>query len=629
MLFYFPKSVFSSLRALLFAFVVLASNAFAGELITHSAYVEDATGQKSLQDIAAEVPTQFTGVLSRGYTDAAVWLKLEITPPSGAKADDDIVLRIRPFYLDEIRLFDPLDRRGTPRTMGDAAPIQAGEFPSLSHTFVVPAGEQPRTIWLRVKTTSTCLVNVEALSRDEMTRSEFQINLAYFGVLAVIGMFALLVLISWVNHRDSLFALFVVRQIYYFFYTAALFGIYKVVLADVPNINLDVMFSWIVIISTVLSFFFEYRFLNEYSPPPWAKAVLNLLMSAAIIVCVLMALGYTRTALHANMQLSAIGILTWLVLSILFIDEKKVQADKAKVLLSKRMVVAYYVSVNAVVVITVLSYLGLIRGNVFAISGLVFYMLCSGLIMTVLMLLRANKQRAVQSEYEKNLMLSEQAVALEKTRREEQTHLFHMLMHELKTPLSIIDMALLAKNDQQTTSSYVGRAVANMKVILDRCVKADKLTEGNVDIRLTHVNLNQYIQNLIDDKQDLQVNWAPTQTLHVTTDIQFLGVMLSNLLDNADRYGDKQEAVQVHVASQHNGEGVHGVSVTVSNRPRSATWPDPDKVFKKYYRSASAESQPGTGLGLYLVRSLARLVGGDCLYLPDDKYVRFELWLPS
>lgn len=629
MLFHYSKSVLSLLQTLLLASVLLLGHAWAGELITDSAYVEDATGQKSLQDISAEVPTPYKGVLSLGYTDAAVWLKLQITPPPGAKADEDIVLRIRPFYLDEIRLFDPLDKAGTTRIVGDTTPIQAGEFPSLSHTFVVPAGEQPRALWLRVKTTSTCLVTVEALSRDEMTRSEFKLNVIYFGALAIIGMYALLVLISWVNHRDALFALFVVRQIYYFFYTAALFGMYKMVFADMPTINLDAMFSWTVVVATALSFLFEHRFLNEYSPPTWAKAVMNALMTAAIAVCVMLGLGYTRAALQANMFLSGVGILSWLFISLLFIDEKQVQARKDKVLLSKPMVVSYYVSINAVVVLTVVPYLGIVGGSVFAVNGLVFYMLCSGLIMTALMQLRANKQRLVQLAYEKNLMLSEQAVALEKSRREEQTHLFHMLMHELKTPLSIIDMALLAKNDQQTTSAYVNRAVGNMKAILDRCVRADKLTEGKVDIRPTRVNLNQYIQNFLDEQDIPQVNWTPTQILHVTTDIQFLGVMLSNLLDNANRYSDKQELISVRTEAKKNAAGAQGVSITVSNRPRSWEWPDPEKVFKKYYRSAGSESISGTGLGLYLVRSLARLVGGDCLYVPDDKYVRFELWLPS
>jgi len=141
--------------------------------------------------------------------------------------------------------------------------------------------------------------------------------------------------------------------------------------------------------------------------------------------------------------------------------------------------------------------------------------------MTALMQLRANRQRVVRSEYEKKLLLSEQAVALEKNRREEQTHLFHMLMHELKTPLTVIDLALVAKYDLATTSSFVSRAVGNMKDILDRCVRADKLTEGNLDIRLTEINLNQHISGLLGHKTGVAINFLAAQTFNVKTDSQF------------------------------------------------------------------------------------------------------------
>ena len=328
-------------------------------------------------------------------------------------------------------------------------------------------------------------------------------------------------------------------------------------------------------------------------------------------------------------MLNTIGSVTLLVLSVFFIDAKKVEATTDKVLLSKRMVVSYYLTVTFVLSFSLLPYLGWVESNEFPLNGLVAYTLCSGLFMTALMQHRANKQKLVQDEYEKKLMLSDQAVTLEKQRREEQTHLLHMLMHELKTPLSIIELALVANNDQETTSDYVNRAVGNMKDILDRCVKTDRLTEGNVDIRLAELNLNQHIAELLEKKTGTAINFLAAQTFKVKTDSQFLTVMLGNLLDNAQRYGDLQEAIEVVALQKQNAAGEEGVSITISNRPSAASWPDADRVFTKYYRSAGAEAQSGTGLGLYLVRTLARLVGGECLYVPDEKYIRFELWLPS
>lgn len=616
-------------RALLCTLVVLAGNVFAAELITSRAYVVDATSEKSLVQIKNEAPTPYQGVLSRGYTDAAIWVKLEITPPISAKADDDIVLRIRPVYLDEISLFDPLDKSGKTRTVGDAAPIKANEFTSLSHTFVVPAGDKPRAIWLRVKTASTCLINVEALTREDMMSSELMLYLFYFSVLAFVGMFALLVLINWVNYRESLYALFVVRQIYYFFYTASLFGIHRMVFAEVAGVNFDAMYSWVVLVASAVSFLFECRFLNEYSPPTWAKAVLYGLIFWSFTSFALMFFGQTMEALRVNMLLNAFGIVILLFISALFIDAKKVEAQRDKVLLSKRMVVWYYSSITTVLFFSVLPYLGVVGGNEYAVNGLVFYTLCSGVIMTALMQLRANRQRVVRSEYEKKLLLSEQAVALEKNRREEQTHLFHMLMHELKTPLTVIDLALVAKYDLATTSSFVSRAVGNMKDILDRCVRADKLTEGNLDIRLTEINLNQHISGLLGHKTGVAINFLAAQTFNVKTDSQFLTVMLTNLLDNAERYGDQQDAIEVLVMHKQNDARENGVCIIISNRPSTASWPDPERVFTKYYRSAGAEAQSGTGLGLHLVRTLARLLGGECKYVPDEKYIKFELWLPS
>jgi signal transduction histidine kinase len=621
----------ASIYKLLLAFFMacVGVTAFANDHITSRSYWQDETELATLEQAQSQRYKAFEGVLSRGYTNSPIWIRLTITPPKDA---DKLVLRIRPMYLDEVVLFDPLDMTGKERKVGDTTSYRDNEYKSLAHTFEIPSGQQPRDIWLRLKSTSTTLISIEAFTPDEMHDSEFDLQLSSFAMLAVVAMFMLLVLISWINHRESLYALFVVRQVYYFFYTASLFGIHRYVLSDVMSAsNLDLLYSWIVIGATALSFGFEYKFLSEYSPPKWARAVLKGLLIWSVCLVLLMLSGHVHQALKFNMLLNTVGVVTLFLLSAAFIDDKKSQTNPTQSRLPKKVVVCYYLSINLVLIFSLMPYLGVMKGNEFAVNGLVFYTLCSGLVMTVLMQLRASQIRKAQSEFEQELLISKKQVELEKSRREEQTHLFHMLMHELKNPLAIIDMALLAKNDLEKTSAYVNRAVGNMKAILDRCVKADKLTEGNVDVHKVSVNVNKFLRDLIDTDghSDARVTLEVEGILTLNTDEQFFDAMCRNLVDNAVRYGDHMMPVMVQAQSKSNAEGIAGVSITVSNRPSSASWPDADKVFKKYYRSAGAEAQSGTGLGLYLVRTLARLVAGDCVYVPDEKNIRFELWLPS
>lgn len=606
--------------------------ALAADHITARSYWQDDTAQATFEQAKEQHYTTYEGVLGRGFTQAAIWIRIDIAQPTKSAPTDKLVFRISPVFLDEITLYDPLDTTGLTRKVGDSVSFESNEYKSLTHTFVIPAGDQPRTVWMRVKTTSSSLVNVELFTQKEMLSSEFKLLTSDFSILAVVAMFMMVVLINWFNHRESLYAVFVVRQVFYFLYIASLFGFHRVLLSEVLEAkSLDVMYSVIVIGVTAVGLFFEYKFFNEYSPPKWAKAILQGLFVWSMLAAALLLAGYVHQALKINMLLNLVALLIFLVLAAAFIDDKHIQSSATTSLLSKRVVVGYYSLLNLVMATSLFPYLGLTKSNELAVNGLVIYALCSSTVMTVLMQLRARQIQKAQRAFEQELLISKQQVELEKSRREEQTHLFHMLMHELKNPLAIIDMALLAKNDLEKTSSYVNRAVNNMKAILERCVKADKLTEGNVTIRKVPVNVSKFLRELLstEERHQVQVALDVRDTLTVDTDAQFLEIMCSNLVDNAVRYGDYMMPVLVQAQTKLNDQGVSGVSITVSNRPGAASWPDADKVFKKYYRSAGAETQSGTGLGLYLVRTLARLVGGDCVYLPDEKNIKFELWLPS
>ena len=594
--------------------------------IVERSYWLDTSAQANQAFAAQQVFTPYQGVLSKGYTNAAVWIKLKIKAEPD-QSTDQLILRMRPVYLDEIRLFDPLDTSGAIRITGDRTDYGLQEYESLSHTFAIPMGAEDRFIYLRLKATSTSLLHVEALTAEDMRKSEHRMLMVYFLVLALITVFVLLVFINWLNFKEYLYAVFIIRHLLYLTYTAAFFGFNRMLLADwIDAKHLDIIYNWLVIGTTAFSIWFEYQFLSEYAPPLWVKRCLHGLMAWSGLAFCLLLFQEFKLALQINMTLNGFGVFTFFILSAIFIKDNRTDLKHSHSLLKKKIVVGYYGLINILLWANVLPSMGLTGGNEFALNGLISYSLCSGVVMTVLMQLRANQLKQSNLQFSQELMLSSQQVALEKIKREEQSQLLTMLMHELKNPLAVIDLAQHAQTSQDS-QNYVSRNVAIIKDILDRCLNADRVSNGKLLILHEPVNLCHVIEEVMsqqnDDLQRLQWH-CNISDVTVSTDEQCFRIMLNNLIANALRYGDQASPVEVQLNSDATNAEVR---ITVSNKPGLAGWPEADKVFQKYYRSPGAKTLSGTGLGLYLVASIAQVVGAQCRYVPDERNIRFELCL--
>jgi two-component system, sensor histidine kinase LadS len=600
--------------------------------ISQRAFWEDASALATWEVAQTKNFTPYEGVLSRGYTASAVWIRLEITPSENASTNENLIVRIRPIYLDEITLFDPLDHSGITRKTGDQTQYKNQEYTSLSHAFVIPSGNQPRYIWLRLKATSTALMHIEVLSKEGIQQDEHHLLLSYYFALSLIMIFLIVVLINWINYREFLYAAFVIRNIIYLVYTAAFFGFHRYLLGEwIDAKYLDLGYNWLVVGTTAFSFWFETRFLDEYEPPKWVKYIFRSMLLWSATAAFLLGLGYVNQGLKVNMLLNGAGIFVLLFLATVFINDKKAMTYQTASLLKKKFVVGYYAIIAALLLFSVLPYLGKMAGSEFSANGLVYYALISGLDMTILMQLRANQLRKANIQTAQDLALSTQQVELEKIRREEQSQMLTMLMHELKNPLAVIDLAQQASDDSNA-KDYVSRNVSIIRDVLDQCLNADRLLDGKITIQQQRVDLIELIDDLMEAKKQpfdrFQLNYL-TSLISLSTDYQCLRIVLSNLIDNALRYGDTSQAIQIEVAAQSHADGQSGIAICIANKPGIASWPEADKVFHKYYRSTGAKSISGTGLGLFLVRSICTLLGGACTYEPDDTDVRFKVWLPN
>jgi signal transduction histidine kinase len=102
------------------------------------------------------------------------------------------------------------------------------------------------------------------------------------------------------------------------------------------------------------------------------------------------------------------------------------------------------------------------------------------------------------------------------------------------------------------------------------------------------------------------VSIVPPSLPTVRADGARLRQVLANLLDNAVKYSPEGEKVEVRTTA------VDGrVLVDVTDRGSGIAAEDQRVIFEKFGRVRGQSSKPGTGLGLYIARSIAEAHGGS------------------
>lgn len=213
----------------------------------------------------------------------------------------------------------------------------------------------------------------------------------------------------------------------------------------------------------------------------------------------------------------------------------------------------------------------------------------------------------------------------------EKSRFMDMLTHELKTPISVLRIALENLKAEGPSRRHADQALEDMSGIVDRCRQLDQLEQHKLVPLMQDCQLNPMLVDLLSingmsHRVAVQSD-AFLQTCVLHTDPQLLRIILNNLLSNAIKYAQNDTVVDLYAtASERNGK--QGISIAIRNIPGSAGFPDPAQVFSKYYRSPGAYSKTGSGLGLYLTYSIANLLGADVIYDVVQEKVSFTLWMP-
>ncbi len=225
------------------------------------------------------------------------------------------------------------------------------------------------------------------------------------------------------------------------------------------------------------------------------------------------------------------------------------------------------------------------------------------------------------------------ALEVERRIKDEQQDFLAMVSHEFRTPLAIITTTAqqIAKNLNAARDRTLARcqnmrdAAHRMAALVDEYLSADRMDA--TAFRPAPCDPRSLIADALAEWPSERINTS-LQALppQFVCDKGLLHVALRNLLNNALRHATGGQGIHLSATTQSDG----ALCLSVSNPGEPIPEDEIPRLFLKYFRGRAAQHQPGAGLGLYLVRRIADMHGGEVRLVNDaaSGTVTFSLLLP-
>lgn len=625
-----------SLWLVILAFGLMASSSALGQVQTPDAnqaptaarftdwrYLRDPGGRLSLATVQSLAPDRFQvvsfGLLSAGYTRDVFWFRFNVLSPSSSW-----YLDILPPYLDDLRIYRIDDRN-------DSAPVElrGGDHMPYSQRAVAyrgfayrmePTGDTPQTFLLRVQTTSAYHLVARVWADSEFA--------AQAGLEAALGFAALAILLTFLvlnlNHlvwaKDAL-------QAWLCAYLASLLWVYTAVLGFSAQFVIPNHPEWnglwmglgnMVMMTTSSGFLRHLLGRRGY----WFYLIGGWLPALGVIGVIL---GYYPEIMPVFFAFYLMLTIVGMGLSVGLLRRAETGA-----LLTFFAIFSGLVGV----LIMILNLEGLLLGGLTLLYSM---MGCTILQVGLLHLAVGSKYQKLNVERIQaahKVLLAEEEACREREARVEQSELFAMISHEIKTPLTMINGAIqslealvLGSPDIDRRHERIRRAVWRIDSLVQKALEYDlsesQMSSAGADVSfdisqtLDRV-LRQY--DLPEGRIRLRMGYRPCR---VRGQSRLIEILLGNLIENAIKYG-AEAPIEIIVAP----EG-HDARIDIKDWGPGIAPELIPHLFERYRRGSDHGNITGAGLGLYLVARIAQWHGGDVRYVaPEEGGACFLVRLP-
>lgn len=206
------------------------------------------------------------------------------------------------------------------------------------------------------------------------------------------------------------------------------------------------------------------------------------------------------------------------------------------------------------------------------------------------------------------------------------------IAHDLRSPLAVVhaqlERGLESSNDEQLRGvvrqalTHIDRAMLTVAALL----RLADVEYGLKSSKFQPIDLSAICADLFEFYEPLATSKSINMTLEIQSPVQILGdgdlmrEAVSNLIGNAIKFTPEHGTVSVSV-TQEDGRPVirvrdNGIGVEPGER---------DKIFQRFYRTASGHRVPGSGLGLSIASAIANLHDFDLRFDDNDPGAVFEM----
>ncbi len=225
-----------------------------------------------------------------------------------------------------------------------------------------------------------------------------------------------------------------------------------------------------------------------------------------------------------------------------------------------------------------------------------------------------------------------------------QSNFIDSVTHELKSPIASIKLHLqtlgrrpVAEEQRQTFYQSMLEDVDRLDQLISQLLDVARLSHqaDEKSITATDVRVDELIQRIVPelclrhsrDPACVQMHLEPITVNALLVDLE---ILFRNLLDNALKYADNPPVVDITLQMVPDKDSL--VALVTDNGPgipRNMR----RRVFGRFFRIGDEleRKKPGTGLGLFLVRTVVRRLRGKIAIVdsPNQTGTRFEVRLPA